>query len=97
MYAVIFRAEINIIDESYTDTAIRMRGLAKTRYGCTEFISFLEDNQELSISYWKSEEQIAAWKNDPEHLAAQTMGRTKWYKSYKIEVVKIEREYSHVS
>lgn len=93
MYAVIFRAEINNLDQSYTDMAARMRELAKTEYGCIEFISLTEGNQEISISYWSDEEQIKAWKLDPEHQIAQALGRSKWYKSYKVQVVKLEREY----
>jgi len=94
MYAVIFRAEINKFDQSYTDMATRMQELAKSKYGCTEFTVLTEGNQEIAISYWESEEQILAWKQDPEHKLAQEMGRTKWYKSYKVQIVKVEREYT---
>ena len=93
MYAVIFRAEINKLDQSYADMAARMRELAITKYGCIDFMALTEGNQEITISYWGSEEQITAWKNDPEHREAQELGRSKWYKSYKVEVVKVEREY----
>ena len=93
MYAVIFKAEINKLDQSYYDMAARMRELAKTEYGCIEFIAVTEGNQEIAISYWNSEEQITAWKQDPEHKKAQELGRSKWYKSYQVQVVMIEREY----
>ena len=93
MYAVIFRAEINELDQSYFDMAVRMRELAKTKYGCIEFTALCEGNQEMAISYWQNEEQIIAWKQDSEHKKAQELGRTKWYKSYKVQIVKIEREY----
>jgi len=94
MYAVIFKAEINILDQSYSDMAIRMRELAKSKYGCIEFSALAEGNQEIAISYWENEEQIIAWKQDPEHKVAQGLGRSKWYKSYKVQIVKIEREYT---
>ncbi|MEJ2399077.1 MAG: antibiotic biosynthesis monooxygenase [Gammaproteobacteria bacterium] len=81
MYAVIFRAEINKIDQSYTDMAARMRALAKDKYGCSEFITIADGNQEIAISYWDNEKQIRAWKQDPEHKKAQEAGRNKWYKS----------------
>lgn len=95
MYAVIFRAEINRLDQSYSDMAARMRDLAKNTYGCIEFTSVTEGNQEIAISYWRSEEQIIAWKQDPEHKLAQELGYSKWYKSYTVQVVKVEREYSN--
>jgi len=94
MYAVIFSAEINELDQSYTVMAARMRDLAKNKYGCREFIALTEGNIELAISYWENKEQIVAWKQDPEHKKAQELGRTKWYKSYKVQVVTVEREYS---
>ena len=93
MYAVVFRAEIDERDESYSDMAVRMRDLALDKYGCSEFVSVTEGCQEISISYWKTQEQILAWKQDAEHLVAQESGRSKWYKSYKVQVVEIMREY----
>ena len=94
MYAVIFRAEINDLDQSYFDMAARMQELAKSKYGCIEFTSLTEDKQEITISYWESEKQIIAWKQDPEHKKAQEIGRSKWYKSYQVQIVKVEREYT---
>jgi heme-degrading monooxygenase HmoA len=94
MYAVIFKAVIDKLDSAYYETADRLRQLAKTKYGCLDFISFNEGEQELAISYWPSKAHIAAWKNDPEHRKAQRLARFGWYRSYKVEVVKIEREYT---
>ena len=93
MYAVIFSAKIAKIDNQYTQIAKRMRQLAIEKYGCTEFTSVFENNEEISISYWKTQEQIKNWKKDAEHIVAQELGKTKWYKSYKVQVVEILREY----
>ena len=49
---------------------------------------------ELAVSYWESEEQIKAWRNDPEHLRAQARGKEKWYTDYPVQVVKVLREYA---
>lgn len=95
MYAVIFRAEINEPDQSYAETTARMRELAKNKYGCIALTSVTEENQEITISYWDNKEQITAWKQDPEHLQAQELGRSKWYKSFQVQVVKVEREYDY--
>ena len=94
MYAVIFRAEINEIDESYSKMASRARDLAINKYGCVDFTAVTEGKQEIAISYWTTKEQISAWKNDPEHKHAQELGRSKWYKSYSVQVVEIIREYN---
>lgn len=95
MYAVIFRAEINRLDSHYSDMAATMRDLAVKKYGCMEFIAVVEGSQEIAISYWSSLEQISNWKQDAKHLVAQELGQSVWYKSYKVQVVEIVREYSH--
>lgn len=94
MYAVIFRAEINKLDSRYSEVASQMQELAIKEYGCTEFISATEDAQEIAISYWQDLEQIKQWKQDSEHLVAQKLGRSIWYKSYKVQILEILREYS---
>ena len=94
MYAVIFRAEINKFDESYSEMAAKMRALAIDEYGCSEFTVVTEGMQEIAISYWKNQEFINKWKQDAQHLVAQKLGRAKWYKSYQVQVVEIIREYS---
>ena len=94
MYAVIFRAEINKLDSCYSEMASQMRELAINKYGCKEFTSVAEGNQEIAISYWQDQEQIKQWKQDSKHLVAQGHGQTIWYKSYTVQVVEIIREYS---
>ena len=93
MYAVIFRAEINELDDAYVETAARMRDLAIDQYGCVEFTAVTEGKQEIAISYWENQGQINAWKQDPQHRAVQKLGRSKWYKSYRVQVVEIIRDY----
>ena len=95
MYAVIFEAQINQLDESYFTTAARMRELATSEYGCLEFTSVTEGKKEIAISYWQSLEQIQDWKQNKEHLQAQEMGKERWYKSYKVRVLELVREYSN--
>lgn len=94
MYIVIFTAEVNYLDDEYSATAARMRELATEKYGCTGFVSCCENGREIAVSYWPSEAHILAWKNDPEHRAAQRVGRTKWYRSYRVDVAETTRSYS---
>jgi len=94
MYAVIFRAQTGLQDKEYLDTVTRMRELAFAKYGCIDFVALTEGDQEIAISYWHSQADIAAWKNDPEHNAAQNKGQRHWYSHYTVQVVKVEREYS---
>ena len=93
MFAVIFKAEINFLDSKYDEMASRMRELAIKQYGCSDFVSVTQGNLEIAISYWDTLEQIQNWRQDPEHLTAQELGRTTWYKSYKVEILEVIREY----
>ena len=93
MIAVIFRATMLKVDDEYFQTAARLRDLAKAKYGCIEFTSCSEGDDEIAISYWHSEAQIQHWKNDPVHKAAQQKGREKWYKSYSVEICEIKQGY----
>ena len=94
MYAVIFKAEIKNFDSEYSEMAARLRNLALEEYGCTEFTAATEGNIEVAISYWPSKEHIQRWKSDPEHQKAQALGKARWYKSYRVQVVEVLHEYN---
>ncbi len=93
MYVVIFRARVRALDEAYAATARRMRELALAEFGCLEFHSLPEGRDEVSLSYWPSEDHIRAWKAHPEHMLAQQAGRDLWYESYSVQVGQISRAY----
>lgn len=48
----------------------------------------------ITVSYWADEAAIKAWKADIEHLAAQEIGRAKWYEHFHVRVSKVERAYA---
>jgi len=93
MYVVIFKARIAEFDDEYFQTAAKLKELAFSKYGCIDFVSATEGNQEIAISYWQSEQQIHDWKNDPVHLLAQKNSCRKWYQSYRVEICKMKRSY----
>jgi heme-degrading monooxygenase HmoA len=93
MFAVIFKATIQSLDEEYSLMAKQMRDLAINEYGCTAFTACCEGDQEIAISYWPSKAHIQAWKNDPEHQRAQAIGKERWYHSYSVEIVEVLHQY----
>jgi heme-degrading monooxygenase HmoA len=92
VFAVIFKANVAELDDEYRQLAQRLKTLAFERYGCREFVSVTEGDQEIAISYWDTEQQIRDWKNDPEHRFAQASGREKWYRSCSIDVCEVIRK-----
>ena len=55
MFVVIFRATVRQFDETYSQTAARMRELALTEFGCLGFHAVTEGPHEVSLSYWPDE------------------------------------------
>jgi len=47
----------------------------------------------VTLFYWRDRESMKAWREDPEHLEIQQLGREKIFAWYKIRVCELEREY----
>lgn len=47
----------------------------------------------ITVSYWRSLEDIAAWQAHAEHRVAQRLGRERWYQGFQLRVCKVERAY----
>lgn len=95
MYVVIFTAQVHELDERYSKTAEKMRQLAFDKYACQGFNAVTEGNKEIAVSYWNDLQSIQQWKQEAEHLQAQSLGKKHWYQWYQVDVCKIERQYSH--
>ncbi len=94
MYIVIFKAKVKQLNEQYNDFANQLRTLAFNEFGCLDFQSIAENDQEITLSYWPSMEHIKAWKAHPLHQQAQKLGKKYWYHSYTVQIVEIIKEYS---
>lgn len=69
------------------DKAMRLSGF----YG--EEAIRLEDRNGLTVSYWRSLEDIKEWRDDTEHKATRLLGTKNWYQQYDLRVVEINRSY----
>ena len=92
-YAVIFTSLQNDDLKGYGKMADRMEQLARQQPGYLGFEA-ARDGLGIAVSYWKDEESLLAWKANVEHLAAQNMGRERWYSDYTTRVARVERQYS---
>ena len=47
----------------------------------------------VSLSYWRDEEAVRAWRNLDGHRAAQAKGRTEVFADYRLRVATVIRDY----
>lgn len=93
-YAVIFTSLRTEGDRGYGHMAQRMVELASQQPGFLGVESARTDGGlGITVSYWSSEEAIAAWKAQADHKIAQETGQRVWYSDYHLRVARIEREY----
>jgi len=94
-YAVIFSSLRNEGDRDYEATADRMVELARTMPGYLGIESARgADGFGITVSYWRDDASIAAWRSYSEHVLAQERGKREWYTHYELRIARVERGYS---
>lgn len=96
MIAVVFRSRLRPgVEQEIEQLGARMYQLAS---GMPGFVSYREyqaaDGEGVAIVEFESLEAVKAWREHPEHLAAQAAGRERLFSSYRIQVCTVERDYS---
>lgn len=93
-YAVIFTSLRTPEDNGYGEMAQRMLELAALQPGFLGAESVRgADGFGITVSYWASEADIVAWKEQAEHRSAQEGGKSGWYAAYELRVARVERAY----
>ena len=96
MLLVVFRSRLHPEHATeYAIVAARINALAASMPGFLGIKSFAAtDGERVSISSFADEASLKHWREHPEHLAAQKLGREKFYSEYSVQVCRIEREYA---
>ncbi len=98
MMVVIVEFEIRAGAEAEFEVALRqMREQVKNHDGFlgeAPCRSLDNENKFISLFYWRDRESIKAWREDPEHVKIQQLGREKIFAWYKIRICELEREYA---
>ncbi|MFN3189479.1 MAG: antibiotic biosynthesis monooxygenase family protein [Aureliella sp.] len=55
------------------------------------------DGLGITVSYWKTLEAIAAWRNVAEHRNVQRLGRELWYSAFATRICEVKRSYDFQS
>lgn len=94
-YAVVFTSlRTSGNGDGYVHTLERMLELARQQPGYLGFETAREaGGLGITVSYWRDEAAIKNWKQNTEHLRAQSNGRENWYAQYELRVCRVERAY----
>ncbi|MDX2201229.1 MAG: antibiotic biosynthesis monooxygenase [Hyphomicrobiaceae bacterium] len=93
-YAVIFTSQRTEGDHGYEAMAEAMYVLALEQPGCLGAESTRDaDGLGITVAYFTDEAAVANWRNNARHLAAQRLGKERWYSHYALRVAKVERAY----
>ncbi|HVV70690.1 MAG TPA: antibiotic biosynthesis monooxygenase [Verrucomicrobiae bacterium] len=96
-FVTIFRSRLRPEHaEQYHHVADRIHQLAVAMPGFVDIKTFAApDGERVSIVEFESEAAHNAWREHPEHRMAQKLGREKFYSEFRIQVCRVERDYSH--
>jgi heme-degrading monooxygenase HmoA len=97
MIAVIFEGEPHPDRRhDYLDTAAVLKPLLETIDGFVSierFESLTTPGKILSLSFWRDEAAVAAWRGLDEHRRAQAAGRAGIFADYRLRVAAVLRDY----
>ena len=57
------------------------------------FQSLIDPNRYLSLSFWRDEQAVRAWRNHALHREGQREGREVVFEGYRIRVAEVLRDY----
>ena len=97
MIAVIFEVEpAEGKRDAYLGIAAELRPLLDGIDGfisVERFQSLVDPRRVLSLSFWRDEEAVKAWRNTEEHRQAQRMGRNGIFAGYRLRIAEVLRDY----
>ncbi len=82
--------------DDYLSIAARLAPMLATMDGfisIERFQSLSQPGKILSLSFWRDEEAVQAWRNTEEHRSAQSMGRAGIFADYRLRIAAVVRDY----
>jgi heme-degrading monooxygenase HmoA len=80
----------------YLDHAARLRdelGAVDGFISVERFQSLTDPDKLLSLSVWRDEAAVAAWRNSLRHRRTQAAGRAGIFRDYRLRVASVVRDY----
>jgi len=82
--------------QRYLDIAAQLRPLLDGIDGflsIERFESLNEPGKVLSLSFWRDEAAVQAWRQTEVHRAAQALGRSEVFADYRLRIAGVVRDY----
>jgi heme-degrading monooxygenase HmoA len=82
--------------QTYLDTAASLKPELEKIDGflsIERFQSLVDDRKILSLSFWRDEAAVRAWRNVEHHRQAQQAGRSGVFRDYRLRVAAVLRDY----
>jgi heme-degrading monooxygenase HmoA len=82
--------------DEYLDIAARLKPELEAVDGFVSverFQSLTDQGKILSLSFWRDEEAVRAWRNAEHHRVAQAKGRGGVFADYRLRVASVMRDY----
>lgn len=95
----VFRNRLRSLTESeYDKLAPRIMDLARSMEGFVDAKTFAsKDGERVTVVTFASREHHNAWRDHPEHRAAQQRGIDEFYETYSIQVAEVSYSRTHRS
>lgn len=72
----------------------RLYELATQMPGFVSYAEFAAEGESVALVEFTTAEALSTWRNHPEHVEAQRIGRERLFSSYRVQVCSVEREYA---
>jgi heme-degrading monooxygenase HmoA len=82
--------------QTYLETAAALRpalGKIEGFLSIERFQSLADPEKVLSLSFWRDEEAVAAWRAVEGHREAQAKGRASLFRDYRLRIAMVVRDY----
>lgn len=90
---IVFRSRLRDgIGAEYAELAGKMSARAAEMPGYVAAKAFTAaDGERLTLVEWEGDGALAAWRDEPAHREAQTLGRTRFYAQYRLDTCRVVR------
>ncbi|HZY54609.1 MAG TPA: antibiotic biosynthesis monooxygenase [Reyranella sp.] len=82
--------------QTYLDIAAKLKPELEQIDGfisIERFQSLTDDSKILSLSFWRDEAAVKAWRNVEHHRQAQKVGREGVFRDYRLRIASVVRDY----